>query len=255
MHPASRILIYLLAALAIPGLPFFLLPMLLLLALSVDFLRPSSRQPWRLIWRTRWLLLVLLLGYAYSLPGEPAMAWLGAASPTQEGLLRGGQQALSLLVLLLWLDVLVLRLPTATLMAGVYTLLRPFTRPAACRTLVVDSENRLRRGQFLPDSQPHSTAMGQEAGEKWTAAVDLQPTIPKSDRLLGLDVQRAALRLGLTLRAIEGLERGRGNLRRLFGENLGADLPTVIHLDVQPMRLRDLALPFITGTLLLWLSA
>lgn len=200
MHPASRILIYLLAALAIPGLPFFLLPILLLLALSVDLFRPSSRQSWRLVWRTRWLLLVLLLGYAYSLPGEPAMAWLGAASPTQEGLLRGGQQAFSLLVLLLWLDVLVLRLPTATLMAGVYTLLRPFT---------------------------------------W----------------LGLDVQRAALRLGLTLRAIEGLERGRGNLRRLFGEDLGADLPTVIHLDVQPMRLHDLALPFITGTLLLWLNA
>ena len=29
--------------------------------------------------------------------------------------------------------------------------------------------------------------MGQEAGEKWTAAVDLQPTIPKSDRLLRCD--------------------------------------------------------------------
>ncbi|MBU1664202.1 MAG: hypothetical protein KKG92_02240, partial [Gammaproteobacteria bacterium] len=34
-------------------------------------------------------------------------------------------------------------------------------------------------------SPPHSPAMGQEAGEKWTVAVDLQPTIPKSDRLLG----------------------------------------------------------------------
>ena len=28
--------------------------------------------------------------------------------------------------------------------------------------------------------------MGQEGGEKWTAAVDLQPTIRKSDRLLGM---------------------------------------------------------------------
>jgi hypothetical protein len=27
--------------------------------------------------------------------------------------------------------------------------------------------------------------MGQKDGEKWTAAVDLQPTILKSDRLLG----------------------------------------------------------------------
>ena len=36
----------------------------------------------------------------------------------------------------------------------------------------------------MPDSQPHSPAMGQEDGEKWTAAVNLQPTLPKSDRLL-----------------------------------------------------------------------
>jgi len=195
-HPASRILIYLLAALAIPGLPFFLLPPLLLLVLLVD----SPRQPWRLVWRTRWLLLVLFLGYAYSLPGEPALAWLGTVSPTQEGLVRGGLQTLRLLVLLLWLDVLVLSLPTAALMAGVYTLLRPFVS-------------------------------------------------------LGLEVERAALRLGLTLRAIEGLERGRGNLRRLFGEELGADLPTTVHLDVQPMRLRDLALPTFIAALLLWFSA
>jgi len=196
LHPASRVLIYLLAALAIPGLPFFLLPLLLLFALVGD----AMRQPWRLIWRTRWLLLVLFLGYAYSLPGEPALAWLGSASPTLEGLARGGQQALRLLVLLLWLDVLVLRLPTAALMAGVYTLLRPLA---------------------------------------W----------------LGLNVERAALRLGLTLRAIEGLERGRGNLRSIFGDELGADLPTSVHLDVQPMRLRDWVLATFIGTLLLWFSA
>ncbi len=41
----------------------------------------------------------------------------------------------------------------------------------------VDSENGPQRGQFLPDSQAHSPAMGQEAGEKWTAAAYLQPTL------------------------------------------------------------------------------
>jgi 16S rRNA processing protein RimM len=54
----------------------------------------------------------------------------------------------------------------------------------ACRTLGVESENVPQRGQFLPDSQPHSGAMGQEAGKKWAAAAHSQPTIPKSDRLL-----------------------------------------------------------------------
>ncbi|WP_428001386.1 hypothetical protein [Acidovorax sp.] len=55
-------------------------------------------------------------------------------------------------------------------------------RPGACRTWSVESENRPQRGQFLPDLQPHSQSMGQKGGEKWTAAVDLQPTISKSDR-------------------------------------------------------------------------
>ena len=46
------------------------------------------------------------------------------------------------------------------------------------------SENRPQRGQFLPDLQAHSPTMGQKDSEKWTAAADLQPTIPKADGLL-----------------------------------------------------------------------
>ena len=41
----------------------------------------------------------------------------------------------------------------------------------------------------MPHSPPHSPATGQEGGEKWTAAVDLQPTIPKSHRLLGVTLE------------------------------------------------------------------
>ena len=54
----------------------------------------------------------------------------------------------------------------------------------ACRTWGVDSEKRPQRGQFLPDLQAHSPAMGQKAGEKWTAEAVSQPTIRKPDRLL-----------------------------------------------------------------------
>ena len=61
-----------------------------------------------------------------------------------------------------------------------------FKQLAACRIYGVDSENRPQRGQFLPDLQAHSPAMGQKDGEKWTAAVDSQPTFHKSDRLLGV---------------------------------------------------------------------
>ena len=66
---------------------------------------------------------------------------------------------------------------------------KPNPQLAACRTWGVESENRPQRGQFLPHSPPHSPAMGQEGGEKWTAVADLQPTIRKSDRLLGVALQ------------------------------------------------------------------
>ena len=55
---------------------------------------------------------------------------------------------------------------------------------AACRAWGVESENPPQRGQFLPHAPPRSLAMGQAGGKKWTAAVDLRLTIPKSDRLL-----------------------------------------------------------------------
>ena len=62
----------------------------------------------------------------------------------------------------------------------------------ACRAWGAESEKRLQRGRFLPDSQVHSPAMGQEGGvleerrsQKWTAEAGLQPATPKSDGLLG----------------------------------------------------------------------
>ncbi|MDY0330828.1 MAG: hypothetical protein RBR52_10070, partial [Thiomonas sp.] len=58
----------------------------------------------------------------------------------------------------------------------------------ACRTWGVDSEKRPRRGQFLPISPGNSRTIAQENGEKWTGEAVLQPTILKSDRLLGLAV-------------------------------------------------------------------
>lgn len=200
MHPASRILIYLLAALVIPGLPFFMLALLLFIAFALFLMQ--RQHPFKLIWRTRWLLLVLILGYGYSFPGEPAWPLLRAWSPSQEGLGQGLQQALHLLALLLWLDLLVLRMDASHLLAGLYLMLRPL-------------------------------------------------------RPLGLDAGRAALRLGLTLRAIEGLERGRGNLKRLLAEDMAPELPERIVLHRHPVSAWDVVIPgaLLAGAVGLWLSA
>ena len=71
--------------------------------------------------------------------------------------------------------------------------------------------------------------MGQEGGEKWTAAADLQPTFPKSDRLLGARrarfVGNAMLRMaqgeasqaGLGLRVAAGAPHVDNAREPLFG--------------------------------------
>lgn len=200
MHPASRILTYLLAALVIPGLPFFMLPFVLLAAIAA--LAMQQRAPFRLVWRTRWLLLILVLGYAYGLPGRACLPVLGDLSPSLEGLAHGGGQALRLATLLLWLDVLVLALPAGALLAGLYRLAEPLSR-------------------------------------------------------IGLDSRRVALRLGLTLKAIENLERGRGNLARLLDAEAASALPARISIQLQPLRPVDMAAPLavLAAMVSLWLSA
>jgi hypothetical protein len=71
-----------------------------------------------------------------------------------------------------------------------------------CRTWSVDSKNGPQRGQCLPDLQPHRPAMGQKDGKKWTAAVHLQPTISKSDSLLGKDGMNDPVALAHAIKAL-----------------------------------------------------
>lgn len=54
----------------------------------------------------------------------------------------------------------------------------------AAEGVEVDSEKRPQRGQFSPDLQAHSLAMGQKAGEKWTAVAASQPTLLLPRRLM-----------------------------------------------------------------------
>ncbi|MEY4563711.1 MAG: hypothetical protein RLZZ618_2988, partial [Pseudomonadota bacterium] len=83
-------------------------------------------------------------------------------------------------------------------------------------------------GQFLPDLQAHSPAMGQKDGEKWTAAVDLQPTLSKSDRLLdaSLDKTTNVLKWTISYSGLTGPVTG-GHFHGPAGpgENAGVAVP------------------------------
>lgn len=161
MHPSARIVLYVFSALVVPGLSFFGLGCVLgavLVGIRQRFAAVS-----RLLWRTRWLFLLIFLGYAYNQPGEPLLPALGNVSPSHEGMLLGAVSCLRLLLILLLLDLLVLALPREPQLAGLYGVLQP--------------------------------ASG-----------------------FGIDAERATLRLGLTLEAMERPLVERGTLGELLSE-------------------------------------
>lgn len=118
LNPAVPMLLYLLLAVT---LPWFGWPTLTVLAVTIAL---TGRPSWRLLRRSRWLILMILISYAWSLPGEALVAhdW----SPSQEGVMAGLIQVLRLTLLLLCLESWVLRLSPERLLSAILGLLRPF---------------------------------------------------------------------------------------------------------------------------------
>lgn len=127
LHPASRILIWLAFAFCIPWLRLSELAGIVLL-LSLPLLLKHSAQYLKLLRRSRWLLISLILAYAFVTPGEAVIPVLGDYSPSRDGLLSGGIQALRLIALLAGLSLLLALSPRDRILAGLYVLLRPFAR-------------------------------------------------------------------------------------------------------------------------------
>lgn len=95
------------------------------------------RQIWTLLRRARWLLLLMVIMYGYSLPGEALYPVLAHYLPTREGILQGLVHAWRLALVVLLLDVLVLRLPIAEQLTGIHSILRPLAWVGLDRDRVV----------------------------------------------------------------------------------------------------------------------
>jgi len=126
-HPAARILLWCGWAVAVeraalPGLSF------LAVATATAFLfAPIRLQLLQLLRRTRWLLAVLLLTYAYTLPGAalwPTLAW---ASPSIDGVQQGTLRAGRLVLMLAGLAMLLAYTTRPRLIYGLYVLAWPLT--------------------------------------------------------------------------------------------------------------------------------
>ena len=123
-HPAAQILTW---CLFVAIMQFLTLEILLVAAgfvLLFALLR-SAHKLMQLLRRTRWIMLSLLLIYAYSTPGQPLLNALGIFSPSREGLSDGVLQLTRLLAALAGLAILLDRLHRQQLIAGLYTLFAP----------------------------------------------------------------------------------------------------------------------------------
>lgn len=89
------------------------------------FTQRTRQQFMRYLRRSRWLLLVLLLMHAYSLPGTPLWPALGVYSPSQIGVRSGLLQSWRLILVLALLAVLMTRLSREAILTGMYTLMAP----------------------------------------------------------------------------------------------------------------------------------
>lgn len=122
LHPALRLgtaMLFILAVQCLTG-PLLLVVGLLPTLAGVAVLR----RWWRLAYRTRWLLLSLLLVMAFSLAGEPA--WGGSLpAPSMDGLREALVQGGRLLVVLGIVATLLETTPLPMLMAGCLGLMRP----------------------------------------------------------------------------------------------------------------------------------
>jgi len=126
-HPAARILLWCGWAVAVERAAFSLLSFLAVATVTAFLFAPVRLEAWRLLRRTRWLMVVLLLTYAYSLPGTllwPSLEWL---SPSMEGLQQGVLRVGRLVLLLVGLAVLLAYTSRPRLIYGLYVLARPLT--------------------------------------------------------------------------------------------------------------------------------
>lgn len=123
MHPSLRIMLLLLLAVAVQLVELRLLAMTAaaLVALAMYW---HVGLLHKILYRSRWLLLTLLLVYAFTTPGEYLRNW-DVYAPTYEGISQGVLQAARLATMLAGLALLLGTTPRPELMAGIYQLIRP----------------------------------------------------------------------------------------------------------------------------------
>ena len=125
MHPLIKILCFILVLLLISMLDSLMLFSLMMLSLLM-ILSLKESAFLHAVRRMRWLLLSILIIYAFGTPGELVPGFPVNFAPTYEGLQSGFVQIEKLLIALAALSLLLTSSPMGQMMLGLYMLLMPF---------------------------------------------------------------------------------------------------------------------------------
>ena len=125
MHPVIRILGVMLLAILVQVASVAMLMLIGGVVVAVN-LYVGRATLFRLLRRSRWLILMLLTIYAFATPGEYVAGWPFAFAPTHEGLQAGVSQAIRLGIMLGGIALLLSTTTRRDLIAGIYLLLLPF---------------------------------------------------------------------------------------------------------------------------------
>jgi energy-coupling factor transport system permease protein len=141
MHPSVRVLALLMFAVMVYGLQrhalVIALALMLVILLRMDLIANQIKKTGavsfaafteflRLLKRVRYILLFLLIVYAYNTPGEYVAGWYFSTAPSYEGVHAGVEQMLRLAAILAGLALLLATTGREQLIAGLYWLARPF---------------------------------------------------------------------------------------------------------------------------------
>ncbi|MDX8385224.1 MAG: CbiQ family ECF transporter T component [Gallionella sp.] len=123
-HPSSEILAWCMVVVMLQAIATDKLLLVSSLTL-IGALVISGKKFILLLRRTRWIMLSLLLIFAFSTPGVELTSLMGNYGPTQEGLIDGLLQLTRVMAALAALAILLERLHRQKLISGLYTIFLP----------------------------------------------------------------------------------------------------------------------------------
>jgi energy-coupling factor transport system permease protein len=189
-HPAVLILLwtFLVVAMQVQGATALLGTGIPLMVVAVIL---CARQLALLLRRTRWIMVSLLVIYAYVTPGEPLWADAGMVSPTREGLGDGLLQLARLAFSLTGLSIILHLLSLSELIGGVYALTH------SLRYVGISPERIAVR---LALTLHYVESAMREVGADWLAYLDrTREDAPAVPQWVEVPVRRLTLRDGLLL--------------------------------------------------------